>query len=262
MRNTVVVVMLGMNRLTQRDTSHPFDMRCLDGYNVMWLPQVSKLEKSTSSLFYEVGKAMDEVRTEFTEVKDKIVFVMGRGTIGDDPEDSLAEALLEATRTYGKDALRIVVGKSYGAVDSLRAYRQLAGWNQLPKTASMMLIDGYAPRLAMRHITKRYDRAGRRFVRPQAVKRLFTAVQRTNGFEGLMAGPPKSLECSNFVVKQEWIDENCKWYDHYADGYRRRLKACHKHMEEIVSVVPSFNYRGAMRTLPELVKMICRQGWT
>lgn len=263
MRPIIVTMMLGMNRFTQRDTAHPFNMRHLKGYNTMWLPEVSKTEKKASTPFYEITRAVDEIRSEFTDLKDDIAFIFGRGTIGDRSEEALSEALLECGRSYGYDSVHIMVTKSYGAVDTLRALRRCKGRHFEPDVRLFVDIDGYGPRTSLRHITKCYkEHQAKRFIIPENIHQAFGVVQRTRGFYGLMVGSDANPNHHNFVVKQKHVDDNCKYYDHYSDDYRRRLKVRHKNMEEIVSVVPCCQFARKLRTVPELVKIFVKKAWS
>lgn len=260
MRNTIVTVMLGMNRYTQRDTRHPFNMSHLKGYNVMHLRDLSDKEKTCSTPFYEIGKAVDEVRQEFTVVKDGISFIFGRGTFGDGPEEDLRDGLLETMRSYGEDSIRVMIGKSYGAVDTMRALKMLRAQNRKPRIDLLVLIDGYGVGPALTSVSKRYN-GPRRFIVPSNVARTYGIVQRDRGFNGLLVGAPKDSKCHNHIVKQHEVDRHAKHYDHYSDGYRRRLRVSHKNMEEIVSVVPCCKRFNKMHTLNDLVKITLRRLW-
>lgn len=262
MKNTIITVMLGMNRYSERDTSHPFNMSPLRGYNVMHLRDLTNRERTRSTPFYEIGKAVDEVRCEFTPVKDNIAFIFGRGTFGNGPEEDLRDGLLETMRNYD-DSIKIMVGKSYGAVDTLRALKLLRAQNRMPTISLMILIDGYGVGPALTRVTKRYEERGpRRFVIPPNVQKAYGIVQRDRGFHGLLVGPPRDTRCHNYIVRQEHVDRHCHYYDHYSDGYRRRLKVCHKNMEEIVSTVPCCMRSKKLHTLNDIIKITLRRLWS
>lgn len=256
MRNTIITVMLGMNRFTQRDTRHPFSMGHMRGYNDMWLQSVDRDERTHSTPFYEISKAVDEVRQEFTEIKDNIAFIFGRGHIGNAAEEDLCDTWLNAMRNY-KDAIHIMYAKSYGAIDLLRALKFLRETHhQEPNIDLMFLVDGYGISRAKRSVTDNNDR----FIIPGNVKKAYGIVQREKGFKGFRAGKIGDSRCSNHVVSKSEVAG--KIYDHYRDGYKRRLEVCHKHMEEIAAVIPCCEAEGQMLTTNDVVKETLRRLWS
>ncbi len=255
----VVTVMLGMNRFSQEDTDHPFDMDFLKGYNKIWMPQLENEEKKCSTPFYEVGKTIDNFVNENSQLtKDDVFFIFGRGTIGSDSEDRLAEALLEARRTYGEDAHYIIYSKSFGVIDTLRAFRQTD--MKRFKIDLMFAIDGYATALSRKSVTKKYrvkGRRQRRLIIPDKIKKVYAVVQRRKGFNGINAGRPSDAKCRNKTIRPRHVDEIQKYYDHYSDGYRRRLDVEHFNMEEIVSVIPCCSLGGKEYTVNDIIKKSC-----
>lgn len=249
--------MLGMNRFSQRDTRYSFNMGHMRDYNDLWLPSVDSKEKTHSTPFYEVSKAVDEVRSEFTEIRDHIAFIFGRGHIGNSAEEDLSNTLLNCKQNYGEDAFHIIYAKSYGAIDAMRALKILREtYHYKPEIGLLVLVDGYGISRAKRSVTE-----DNRFVVPGNVKRAYGIVQREKGFHGFKVGKPKDTRCSNYVIQKD--DVKGKIYDHYnpRENYKRKLKVCHKHMEEIVAVVPCCNYQGRMLTTNDLIKETLRKVW-
>ena len=115
---TVVTVMLGMNRFHQKDVAHPFDMTALDGYNTIWMPKVTEVEKTNSTLFYEALQAVEnsihgsEAAFKKSSIpprcKDDFVFIFGRGTIGSSQEERLFEAWRSCMQYYGNDVRHVI----------------------------------------------------------------------------------------------------------------------------------------------------------
>lgn len=266
----VVTIMLGMNRFTQRDDEHPFDMSLAEGFNTLWLPQISEVEKTHSTPFYEMTKTMHEFIEEHNEeyklndlTKDDVLFICGRGTVGSGSEDALYEALLEAKRTYGKNAYYIFYTKSFGVVDTLRTFNDFQEtMKRQPIGADLMFcIDGAATPISKRSVSKVYkdgDKKGeRRFIIPKNVTRAFGIVQRRKGIKGLRIGKHNDKRCNNFTVRQPETSKH--YYSAYSDGYERKLDACHFNMEEIVSTIRCCKYAGRTNTVNETVKTFCRK---
>lgn len=234
--------MNGMNRFGEEDTYHPFDMADLAKYKVDWSPAVAPREKKSSTLFYETLKAVPE--------KSDVKFYFGRGTLMRLSESYLADRL-DADKNWNDSNIRkIFVAKSYGVVDTLRTLKRL---RKLPTIDLMILIDGYAPRLAMRPITKRYNGDDKRFIIPPEVKKCFCIYQKTEGFMGLLAGDPKDTRIQNTVITPRKLGKN-KYYEEYRDRYRRLLTVSHFNMEEIVSILRCFRMDKKKYTLRELLK--------
>jgi len=266
----VVTIMLGMNRFTQRDDEHPFDMSLAECFNTLWLPQVSEIEKTHSTPFYEMTKTMHEFINEYNKeyeitdlTKDDVLFICGRGTIGSGSEDSLYEALLEAKRTYGKNAYYIFYTKSFGVVDTLRTFNDFQETMQRQPIGAdlMFLIDGAATPISKASVSKIYKsgnkKGERRFIIPKNVRKAFGIVQRRKGFKGLLVGKHNDSRCHNFIVRQP---ETSKYvYSAYSDGYERKLDASHFNMEEIVSTVPCCRFGGRTYTVNEMVKYFCNR---
>jgi len=261
----VVATMIGMNRSSGRDASHPFDMSFFDGYNAHWMPNLDSNERKCSAPIYEIAKTMHEFVTEFNDsghdkqiIKEDLFFIFGRGTMGSESEERLAEALLEARRCYGKEAFYIVYGKSFGAVDLLRTFREID--MRRFDIDLMFLIDGYASSISRKSVTKEYDIEGemvRRFAIPQEIRRVYCVVQREKGFNGIKAGSKNDGRCKNKIIEQKEVDAVERYYDHYSDGYKRRLKVDHNNMDEIVAVIPCCAYGGSNYTVNDLIKKSC-----
>jgi hypothetical protein len=263
--------MLGMNRFKGKDTEHPFDMSCLDGFNTIWLPQISDIEKTHTTPIYEMGKTMNEFIedynmdcAEFDRItNDDFIFIIGRGTIGNNSEESLTEALLEARRVYGRNAFHIIYSKSYGVVDTLRAFKSLEEDGLKMHADLMLCIDGYAPAASRLSVSKMYDNENgkreRRFFIPKNIKKAVALVQRRDGFKGLKIGRPNVHNRWNFVIRQKDVDSQAKYYSEYSDGYERRLKVSHFNMEEIVSTIRCCKYGGRTYTVNNLIQFHMRK---
>lgn len=240
----IVTVMLGMNKFSERDDGHPFDMSYLHGYNTMWQPQVTEKEKDHSSLFYDTLCAIEKARIKTLHLKDYITFIFGRGTIGDGSEEALYESLMNTFKHFGKHTPVLMVGKSYGVVDSLRALQLFNRHPWKPKVDTMVMIDGYAFRTSLRDITKHM-----KFVVPLFVARAFNSYQRVEGFKGLKA-------CDRRGVKNKQITKLTeKQYDHYDDEHVRELSISHFNMDEICAVNPCCFRANRYYSYPDILRM-------
>ncbi len=253
---TIITVMLGMNRFHQKDTEHPFDMNALDGYNTIWLPHVQEIEKTNSSLFYEVLTGVEQARTsnKAPETKDNYVFIFGRGTIGSDSEECLFEALQQTMQYYGNNVNHIIVAKSFGVGDTLTALSFFKPYHKKPNIQALILIDGFLPPSKKRKLAVKFSGASPddlwRFKIPKYAKRYYNVVQRTKGTKGRLIVE----ENRNLVVRQDFVNKYKKCYDHYSDGYKRELEVSHFNMEEIVSIIPCIRLDANFETLPMAVE--------
>jgi len=241
--------MLGMNRFHQKDTKHSFDMSALDGYNVVWLPQVKEIEKTNSTLFYEALYGIEKARIELKDERDNYLFIFGRGTIGAFSEEWLFEALQQAMHYYGNDANHIMVAKSFGVADTLTALTMFKIYHKKPNIQSLITLDGFLPPTRKRKLAKKDD--GEWYFKiPNYVKRHFNVVQRLKGTKGRLV----IEKDHNLILRQNYIDKFDLIYDHYNDGYKRELEASHFNMEEIVSVIPSIKLDTDIETLPRAIE--------
>jgi len=245
----VITVMLGMNRFHQKDADHPFDMSALDGYNTFWFPQIQEIEKTHSTLFYEVLKGVEMARAVKETEKDNYVFLFGRGTIGPSSEECLFEAMQQCMNYYGRDVNFIMVAKSFGVADTLAALKMFKIYHRKPFVNGLFLIDGFLPPSEKRKIAKRVGK-DRRFVVPKFVHHYYNAVQREKGTKGkLVVGDKRNL-----VVTQAYVNKVTRFYEGYKDNYKRKLDVSHFNMEEIVSAVPCIRLNGDFLILSDAVK--------
>lgn len=259
--------MLGMNRFTEKDTQHPFDMSHTKGYNILWMPQITRAEKKCSTPIYEMTKTIDLFLNDYNSnnpdfdqiTKDDILFIVGRGTIGKDSEENLLEAILEARRTYSRNAFFIFYAKSFGVVDTLRTFKLLQKECSQFTADLMISIDGYATPISLASVSQKYKVNGHeeyRFIIPTNVKKIFNIVQRKEGFKGLnVGGLNDQPRCCNYTLTKSDVSQ--KYYTNYSDGYKRKLNLCHFNMEEIVSTVPCCSFSNRMFTVNEIVRMYC-----
>lgn len=252
----MVTAMLGTNRFFQKDTEHPFDMKGLDGYNSIWLPQVQEIEKTNSTLYYEALSGVEKARksNKAPKMKDNYVFIFGRGTIGSDSEKCLFEALQQTMHYYGNDVNHIIVAKSFGVADALTALSMFKIYHKKPNIQTLIFIDGYLPPSKKRKLAIKYPGASSenlwRFKVPKYVKRYFNVIQRTKGTKGARV----TEDSLNFIVQQDYVDKYTAFYDHYNDHYKQELKISHFNMEEIVSVVPCIKLDNSQETLPKAIE--------
>jgi len=240
---TVITVMLGMNRFHQKDADHPFDMTALDGYNTIWMPEITKEEKYNSTLFYEALQATEMVRRKHGE-KDDYVFIFGRGTIGRTQEERLFEAWRSCMQYYGNDVRHIIVAKSFGVGDTLTALKKFKFYHRKPNIEGLFLIDGFLPPSRRRKIAKKVE-GNWKIKIPNYVNHYYNVIQRTKGTRGARVINPNY----NLVVRQSYIDKTGKYYSEYKGDYRRLLTACHFNMEEIVSAIPCIRIQNDFLTL-------------
>ncbi len=243
-KKIIALSMIGMNRGSKGDSDHPFPMKeYLDTYSVKWLDVVSDEEQNGSTLFYEHLKAIDDLCKKYSVAADDVQCVFGRGTIGKRTERELSQLLQEAVKKSGKDAFKVILAKSFGVVDSLRALKRLGKGteNIIGRINLMFCIDGYATPFSLRSVSKKYKvgrKKKKRFVIPQYIDKVYSIVQRYEGSKGLKAGKPNDARIKNFTVKQSYVDSFNMVYDHFSDGFIRKLKVNHYNMDEIVSVIP------------------------
>lgn len=257
----LAVSILGMNRLSKSDIDHPFDMEeYFKKYSIEWMRQVKEVEKDHSTPFYELASTVDSIVKEHSLSPDNIRFVFGRGTIGRSTEKELAQVLQKKTAEVGKDAFKVIVAKSFGVVDTLRAF-QLLGNNpegRIGRINLLILIDGYAPLRSRKRVTEKMKvgkNQKRKLVIPEFVDKAYNLIQRTSGVNGLRAGRPGEKRVENFVIKQDYVDSFNRVYDHYKCDYKRKLEVSHGNMEEITSVIPCcMDSDGRMYTVPEIIK--------
>jgi hypothetical protein len=252
--------MIGANRGSQGDSVHPFDVsEYVNTYSIDWLDQVSEKEKVGSTLYYEQLKAIDELCKKNGISASDVHFVFGRGTIGRSSERELAEGLRKAVKQSGKDAFKVILAKSFGVVDTLRALKILGkrAEDTIGRINVLFCVDGYAPLFSRRSVSKKYNVGNKkesRLVVPSCVDRVYGVVQRAERYRGLKAGKPGDPRITNFVVRQSHVDGSCRIYDHYSDGYVRVLEVNHPNMDEIVSVVPCCKESKDTRyTFPEII---------
>jgi len=267
-KKLVITIMLGMNRFTGRDSFREFDMDFFDRYNKIWMPQIDNDEKKCSTPIYEVTKTIDEFITSHNNncpekpqiIKEDVYFIIGRGTFGNDSEERLSEILLQARHTFGEDAFYMIYAKSYGVIDTLKSFLQVDMKNF--KINLMFAIDGFSPPISRRSVTKRYkigDKKQTRLIIPKGIKKVYSIVQRKKGFNGIMAGRPRDGRCRNKIIHQKEVDVVQKYYDHYKDGYKRKLDVDHYNMEEIVSTIPCCQVGINEYTVNDIIKMCCRK---
>lgn len=257
----LAVSILGMNRLSKSDFDHPFDMdECFKKYSIEWMRQVKEIEKDHSTPFYELASAVDSIVKEHSLSPDNIRFVFGRGSIGCSTEKDLAAMLQKKTVEIGKDAYKIVVAKSFGVVDTLRAFQLLGNdpEGKIGRINLLILIDGYAPFRSRKRVTfkvKIGKSKKRRFMIPEYVDKTYNIIQCKSGVKGLKAGKLGEKKVDNYVMKQSHVDSFDRVYDHYRNGYKRELIVNHRNMEEITSVIPCcLGSDEKMYTVPEIIK--------
>ncbi len=269
-KKIVMTIMLGMNRFSEKDTEHPFDMSHMKGYNTLWLPQISKREMTHSTPIYEMTKAVDEFVKRNNEdcadidhiIKDDVLFIVGRGTLGNQSEEHLAEAILEARRNYGSNAYYAFYTKSYGVVDTLRALKIVKENYSRFSADILFCIDGYGtpvPKLSVSKIYRSDNKKERRFTIPKNVKKTYAIVQRREGFKGLKAGGFSDSHCWNSVIRSRDVTKEYKYYTAYKDGYKRKLDVCHFNMEELVSTIPCCKFVNQTLTVNDTLKVHLRK---
>ncbi|RLI55301.1 MAG: hypothetical protein DRP09_10265 [Candidatus Thorarchaeota archaeon] len=248
---TVVSVMLGMNRFHQKDADHPFDMSALDGYNTIWMPELDEEERKCSTLFYEALQGVESARkATLSEIKDNFIFIFGRGTIGPSQEERLFEAWHSCMKYYGNDVNHVMIGKSFGAGDTMTALHKFKIYHRKPNVRRLILIDGFLPPSRRRKIGKKVGKTWR-FKIPPFVQNYNNIIQRTRGIQGARVVDNDA----NFVVTQDYLKKTMDnpVYFGYSDGYVRELEVRHFNMEEIVSAAKCIDVHGVKMILREAV---------
>ena len=88
----------------------------------------------------------------------------------------------------------------------------------------------------------------------------WNVVQResTALLQGQLAGAPDQAGVHNRVLEPDEVDGQYR-YCCYDDGTDRELRACHFHMEEIISTMPCFETEDGPLTLGPLIERAWRE---
>lgn len=256
----LAIAMLGMNNSSEQDTDHPFAMQpYIDKYNIQWLETIREIEKYHSTPFYETAKAIDELVIQYSIPTEDIRMIFGRGCWGTSTEKDLNKKLIETKNEMGNDVYRVISAKSFGAIDTLRAFNDLGSdaENKIGKVDLMCLADPTATLFSRKSVTKKIKVSGKREERlmiPHFVNKVFNVFQDYSFPRGLKSGKPTDTRIKNYQIYQDYVDSFGAVYDNYSDGYKRDLVVKHKNMEEIVSVIPCCNWNNNMLTFPEAIK--------
>lgn len=256
----LAVAMLGMNNSSEQDIDHPFEMQpYIDKYNILWLDTIRDTEKYHSTPFYETARAIDELATQYSIPSANIRIIFGRGCWGDSTEEDLNRRLKAAKNEMGNDVYRIFFAKSFGVIDTFRAFKDLGSnaESEIGRIDLMCLADPTASLFSRRSVTKKIKINGKREERlmiPPFIDKIYNIFQNYSYPRGLKAGKPSNTRITNFEIFQDYVDSLGAIYNHYSDGYQRDLIVEHRNMEEIVSVIPCCNWNGTMLTFPEAIK--------
>lgn len=256
----LAVAMLGMNNSSEQDTDHPFAMQqYIDKYNIQWLETIREIEKLHSTPFYETAKAVDELSTKYSIPTQNIRMIFGRGCWGTSTEKDLNIKLKNAKNEMGDDVYRVFFVKSFGAIDTIRAFNDLGAnpENLIGRINLICITDPTATLFSRRSVTKKIKVNGKREERlmiPDFVDKVYNVFQDYSYPKGLKAGRPSDSKINNYQIFQDYVDSFGAVYDNYSDGYERDLVVKHKNMEEIVSVIPCCNWNSEMLTFPEAIK--------
>lgn len=253
-----IFINLGWNvSSSSKDTDHPFNMiPYFEKYkNKYWSKNVRLDERTRSTPYYEVMKAVDK----FVNIKninsDDISFCFGRGAFGSTTEKFMNDKLRKLNGE--KYSFNIVVAKSFGVIDSLKVIKENPNIN----IDLFIAIDGKSPFWSWNGVVDLYNkkelsddlgdhRQRERLKCYGNIKKYYSIVQRKAGLKGYLFGKPQSiLSDYNYIVK--YIEN--KVYDHYSDGYKRHLDIHHNTMEEITAINKCCKYRSKMLTVPELI---------
>lgn len=253
----IAVSMMGANKSASLEDNHPFDMSTIGRYPVKWLCPVRRKEREQSPLFYHTGMAVHACAERHGIGAGDVRLIFGRGTIMNLSERRLARAIREED-AWGGDAYKVVVAKSYGCIDTLRAFRRLEkrAAERLGTIDLMILVDPYATPIALRSVTESIDTESgkkRRLVIPPFVRAVQCVVQSTEGFEGIEAGRPGDPRVRNVAMEDLHADPPGVWYDRYKDGHRRKLSVEHRAMDELAGVVPWCEDEDGACTMEELI---------
>lgn len=246
-KKIIACSLLGMNRLSSSDITHPFEMsKLFSRYpDTTFLPQVSEIEKTYSTLFYEVMTAFSNLETKSDDIK----FIFSRGTLGTKTEKAFLSKLEEAYSQFGDDSFVVIVAKSYGGVDTLRTLKKIKN----VKVDLLILIDSTAPiwsTLGISKLSRMFGKLERIFTIPDCVKEVWNVNQKYDTLKG-----KSSDRGENFTITHAYLNSHDHIYNKYSDGYNRVLKVEHDCMEEICSVVPVFKYKSGMIMLEELIQL-------
>jgi len=257
MKKLIVIGMLGWNRLSGSDQKHK--MKNIDNligaYDIKWLTGITNREKTNSTPIYEALKFVDEFLQNSSLSADDVQFVFGRGAPFWRTERALRKTMeILATRKEYKDAKVVVVGKSYGCIDTLRSIKKS---KKTLKIDLAIFLDAYAAPLVRHGITKK-NRGGagnsfRSLIIPDSIAMAHVVRQNGTKYFGHPADVPyhKGDRVRNILV--DWVPR-----DLYYTGYEmgcRKLKVSHFDMDEIPAVMRlNWGYPTQRMTYPELVK--------
>jgi hypothetical protein len=263
-RRVLIVVMIGMDLGGRKEYLEEEDCS-LEGFEhipVEYDADVKKRERGHVATVYEMALLADSlVKKHGLDYKD-VQILVSRGTFGHHTQHFVEEHLARHVRRLGRDAFKVIIGKSFGGTDATRALMDISNSqamrDSIGEVALLVLEDPTAPDGYVCRATTTFEVGGKaepRFPVPTFVRAAYCAVQTVDDhpFRGLFAGWPGQPNVSNTVLRARDIDGRY-WYGCKGKGKAMPLKLCHGGMDEILLVHPTFEYGGAAHTLQELVE--------
>jgi len=234
----IISIMNGYNRFFQSDFDHPFDMTdLLKKYVTYVAPNVRKKEVKGSTLYYEVMNAVNHAGISVNDIR----FILSRGgPLGH--QEKWLKGMID--RFYYDSTKLIMIGKSYGAIDTIKAIKKSKF-----TVDNLITIDSKGTMFGNKGATTK--ELGVTFIKiPNNVIKCHNVYQ----CHDIMQGYPALLRPNHSIYDRVVIEKDVrnKYYDKYSDGYTRELKLTHKNMEEIASTVKVF----PEGTISDLIKVV------
>ena len=102
-------------------------------------------------MYLELAKSVDTIRSAHGLSAEDVSFHFGRGTIGNRTEQRLGQAFKQALSQQGKQAFKVLTGKSYGGIDTLAVLQKIDQGKgpissaELGEIELLILLDATAP---------------------------------------------------------------------------------------------------------------------
>jgi hypothetical protein len=262
-RPIIAVYLLGMDIAPHEEygTSHKIALGRYDHLPMEFDWEVKNREHESAAPFYELAKVVDRLAQEFGLPDEKVRIYFGRGTFGNHPQRSLETKLAQYTNELGGDPFIVVVGKSFGGTDAIRAMQDLCDDKKLCGSIGnvdlLVLVDATAPTNIVGKVAfaeKLEDEDLLVYPIPPVVQRAYNAVQRVDDppFQGHLINGTGQEHVSNEVLEPKEFNGRYS-YSGYVGEEPVPLTVKHSHMDELVFVAPVFRYGGKRINLHDLI---------
>lgn len=270
-RPIIAISMLGMDLFTHKEyTGHPFDISQFKHLPMDFDSKVTCEEHYHAAPIYEMAKVVDGLRKGYGLRPDQVQILFTRGTFGEHVPKWVRTKLEEHSERLGKDAFKVIVAKSFGGTDAIRALAEISdsaeSREKIGEIDLLVLVDPTGPNMIEKEVLTFFDVDGKqqgRFPVPTFVKLTYDIVQRVDDppFRGYFAGFPGQPNITNLSLTPDIIDHKYK-YCGYCDCHVSDLTVSHSNMDELVVVGPLFERNLQFLTLPQLIRREYAAGLT